>query len=469
MRSKLPAAFLAAAKTLLGPKGWSQAPDKLAPCLQEWRGRWHGHTQLLALPDNSQTVAKLVELCARHQVAITPQGGNTGLVGGQIPQGELLLSTQKLNQICTVDKASMSLTASAGITLQQAANAARQAGLLFALDLASGGSATIGGAISTNAGGMGVLRYGNMREQVLGLEVVGASGQIWDGLSALRKDNTGYDLKQVFIGAEGTLGIVTAASLRLFARPKARLVAWCALDSAKNALALLGLLREQSGDQICKFELVSSFALSLALKQMPDAHPPLRQSHNWHVLVEFGLHDATSGPEQMNVALEAAMTAGLVQDVVIASSQSQANALHGLRENISAAQKGQGAVIKHDISLPLATIPEFLQTAERAICQHVPHTRICAFGHLGDGNLHYNLLQPVQMQAQAFEDNREDLTQLVYDLVAKRAGSFSAEHGIGIAKKAELHRYKSATERRMMQQIKQALDPDNRMNPRLLF
>ncbi|MBL4596111.1 MAG: FAD-binding oxidoreductase [Robiginitomaculum sp.] len=465
----LPPNFIAKAKAILGDNGWIEDPDQLAPYIREWRDRWVGTTQLLALPSATKTLAELVQHCAQSNVAITPQGGNTGLVGGQIPRGELLVSTQRLTKVRALDKQAMTLTLEAGVTLEQATKTATDHDLLFALDLASGGSATIGGAVSTNAGGMGVLRYGNMRDLVLGLEVVTPAGEIWNGLSELRKDNTGFDLKQLFIGAEGTLGIVTAASLRLFPQPKARVVAWCGVGSVDAALSLLVELRTMSGDQISKFELVSDLALSLVLGVMPAARSPLATQHPWYVLVEFGLSDAIHGPARMTAALDTAMSHRLLDDASIAQTHAQAQSFIALRENISAAQKSQGTVLKHDISLPLASIPEFLEAAATAITATWPGTRICAFGHLGDGNLHYNLLQPTQISADVFAAARDDIAQLVHDLVHQRAGSFSAEHGIGIAKKADMQRYKSVTELRMMQQIKQALDPQNLMNPRLWF
>ncbi|PHR57402.1 MAG: hydroxyacid dehydrogenase [Robiginitomaculum sp.] len=466
---ELPTAFIDKARAILGPKGLAQDPVQLAPFLTEWRDRWRGSTPLLAQPDNPKKLAEFVNLCATYKLPITPQGGNTGLVGGQIPQGEVLLSTRRLTQIRAIDPAAMTLCVDAGVTLQQAAEAAAEHDLLFPLELASGGSATIGGAIATNAGGMGVLRYGNMRDLVLGLEVVLPDGQLWDGLSTLRKDNTGYDLKQLFIGSEGTLGVVTGATLRLFARPPTQITIWAGLEQPEDAVKLLAHLRGGFAEQISKFELISETSLELVLAHMNDARRPLQSRTPWHVLVEFGLSDTQDAMDQVFFALESAMEQGSISDAIVAKSQAEANALLALRENISAAQKQQGAAIKHDISLPLAAIPDFLQAAAEAIELQAPGTRFCIFGHLGDGNLHYNLLQPVGMKPQDFLAQRETITGLVHDLVHARAGSFSAEHGIGIAKIGEMQRYKSPMELSLMQSLKQTFDPDHLMNPRLWF
>ncbi len=467
--AELPTNFIQQARDILGPKGLVQEPEQLAPFLTEWRDRWHGSTPLLAQPDSSQALAEFVSLCAQFKLPITPQGGNTGLVGGQVPQGEILLSTRRLTKVRAIDPKAMTLQVDAGVTLQQAAEAAAEHDLLFPLELASGGSATIGGAIATNAGGMGVLRYGNMRDLVLGLEVVLPDGQLWDGLSSLRKDNTGYDVKQLFIGSEGTLGVVTGATLRLFARPPTQITIWAGLERPEHAVELLAHLRGVFGEQISKFELISETSLELVLDHMHDARRPLQSQTPWHVLVEFGLSDPHSGPDQVFSALESALDQQMINDAILAKSQAEASALLALRENISAAQKSKGAAIKHDISLPLAAIAEFLQTAAEAIEQQAPGTRFCIFGHLGDGNLHYNLLQPVGMAAQEFLARRETITDIVHDLVHARSGSFSAEHGIGIAKIGEMQRYKSPIELALMQSLKQTLDPDHLMNPRLWF
>ena len=458
--------FLASARQILGDKNMICDQEAATPYLHEWRDRWHGFTPLIVLPDSTRQVTEIVQLCAQHQVAVTPQGGNTGLVGGQIPQGEILLSTKNLQQIPRINKSDMTLTVSAGVSLSDAAGAAFEHDLLFPMELASGGSATIGGAISTNAGGMMVLRYGTMRELVLGLEVVLADGQVWTGMNSLYKNNTGYDLKQMFIGAEGTLGIVTKAVLRLFPMPKAKTLAWCSVNSVADATRALGYLQNHCADPVAKFELVSQLALSLVLQNIPGAKKPLAHDAPWSVMVEF---ESWHGSEIAQNALASALDKGLIIDAVIARSQKQHDELLALRENISAAQKSEGAAIKHDISLPLANIADFLKQARNKILQQIPDTRLCVFGHLGDGNLHYNLLSPIGMKSDDFTRRRSEITTLVHDLVQEMGGSFSAEHGIGIARINDLKRYKTEVEIAMMRQIKQALDPDNLMNPRLWF
>lgn len=453
-----------AARNILGESNMICTSEAKEPFLSEWRDRWHGSTPMIALPSDVEQVSKLVKLCAKHRVCITTQGGNTGLVGGQIPQGEILLCTRNLKQVLIVDKKTMTMTASAGISLQMAAEAAAKHDLLFALELASGGSATIGGAISTNAGGMAVLRYGTMRNMVLGLEVVLANGETLDGLQALYKDNTGYDLKQVFIGAEGTLGVITAASLRLFPMPKAKTISWCAVNSVQKAADLLAHLQANPTFPIAKFELISKLAIDLVVERIPGSRAPLNTRTPWSVLIEF-----ESEADRAETALAEVLERGFITDAVIANSEAQAQTLLALRENISAAQKGAGGAIKHDISLPLSVIPKFLLQAKKEVLRLIPDTRFCVFGHLGDGNLHYNLLSPLQMNPEEFTGYRDKITRIIHDLVHEMNGSFSAEHGIGIAKIADLKRYKSTTEIMLMRRLKQTLDQDNLMNPRLWF
>ncbi|MBL1430784.1 MAG: FAD-binding oxidoreductase [Robiginitomaculum sp.] len=419
----------------------------------------------MVLPNSTEKLAKVVALCAKHQIAITCQGGNTGLVGGQTPQGELLLNTARMRAVRNIDPKAMTITVEAGMSLQAVTDICAEHNLLFALEIASGGSASIGGAIATNAGGMGVLRYGNMRAMVLGLETVLPDGDIWHGLSGLHKDNSGYDLKQLFIGSEGTLGVITAAILQLFPKPANTITAWCGLQNVEDALQLLSHLRVNSFSQISKFELVSKQALSVVLKNVSNSRAPFSDTHDYNVMVEFEVDDFLAIEE----SLSAALNNGIITDAVIAKSQAEANALLALRENISAAQKPEGAAIKHDISLPLSSIPQFLQQMQSLISDKFPGTRFCIFGHLGDGNLHYNLLQPIGVDGEQFTANRDQITSMVHDLVHEMGGSFAAEHGVGIAKIADMQRYKSPVELKMMRAVKQAIDPDNIMNPRVLF
>ncbi|MCF6293336.1 MAG: FAD-binding oxidoreductase [Robiginitomaculum sp.] len=462
---KLSTDFLETLSGVVDPDEIIQDQEELTPHLSEWRGRWFGETTIMVLPNSTKKLAKIVKLCAKHQIAITCQGGNTGLVGGQIPQGELLLGTAKMNAVRNIDPKAMTITVEAGMSLQAVTDICAEHNLLFALQIASGGSATIGGAIATNAGGMGVLRYGNMRAMVLGLETVMPNGEVWHGLSGLHKDNSGYDLKQLFIGSEGTLGVITAATLQLFPKPANTITAWCGLQNVEDALQLLSHLRANFFSQISKFELISKQALSVVLKNVSNSRAPFSEAHDYNVMVEFEVDDVLVIEE----ALADALSAEIIADAVIAKSQAEANALLALRENISAAQKPEGAAIKHDISLPLSAIPQFLQQMQMVISDKFLGTRFCVFGHLGDGNLHYNLLQAVDVSGDEFLFARDQITSMVHDLVHEMGGSFAAEHGIGIAKIDDMRRYKSPVELAMMRAVKQAIDPDNIMNPRILF
>jgi len=400
---------------------------------------------------------------------VVPQGGNTGLCGGATPLADgaaVVVNLSRLRRIRSVDAANNALCAEAGVPLAAVQAAAQEADRLFPLALASEGSCEVGGVISTNAGGVQVLRYGNTRELVLGLEVVLPDGQIWDGLRALRKDNTGYDLKQLFIGAEGTLGIVTAATLKLFARPCAVVTAWLAVASPAAAVELLGRLRAAVGDRVTAFELISRASLDLVLQHIPGTRDPLGQPSPWYVLLE--LSDTVTGDTLaglLEAELAATIAEGRVIDGAIATSESQAQALWQLRENISEAQKREGISIKHDISVPVSAIPGFLDAAGAALAAAYPGLRIVCFGHLGDGNLHYNLSRPVCGENDEFIARSGEVNRIVYDRVAERGGSISAEHGIGQLKRELLPDYKSAVEIDLMRRIKQAFDPRGLMNP----
>ena len=384
---------LAEMKAILGPAGWSDDPDRLTPKLVEWRDRWRGATPLLALPDSTEQVSRLVTLCAREGVAITPQGGNTGLVGGQIPQGEILLSTERLRAIREVNIEDDVMVAEAGVILETAHQAALAAGRRFPLDLASGGSATIGGLVSTNAGGTAVLRYGNMRDLVLGLEVVMPDGRIWNGLKRLRKDNTGYDLKQLMIGGEGTLGVVTAGALKLYPIMASRAVALVGLASVEAASRLLRTAKSAVGLEIEAFELICRLGMELAVRNLPGARDPLSRPSAWYVLIEI----ASAQPGAAESAMERVLGAGpsnaaLIEDAVIAQNEAQARAFWALREGQSAAQKSEGAAWKHDVSVPLSRIPDFIDTASARLEACFPGVRVDAFGHMGDGNIHFDVL-----------------------------------------------------------------------------
>ena len=468
MTVAVPADVLSRLKAVLGAAGWSQDPARLAPKLVEWRDRWSGNTPFLALPKTTQEVAAVVGVCFEGGVPIIPQGGNTGLVGGQIPQGEILLSTERMGAIRDLDAYDDVVVAEAGVTLagvHQAASAARRR---FPLGLASEGSATVGGVVSTNAGGTAVLRYGNTRELVLGLEAVLPNGEVWNGLRRLRKDNTGYDLKQLLIGAEGTLGVVTAASLKLFPVPASRAVAMAGLADPRAAMELLVRARQQAGGGLEAFELIGRRGVEFVLKHIPGQRDPLARPHPWYVLIEIAALDREGAPAAMERLLGQALDEGLVGDAALAQSEAQAQALWSIRENQSAAQKPEGSAWKHDVSLPLSKVADFLDQATAAMEAFAPVCRVSAFGHLGDGNIHYDVLPPPG-PPDAHAAGREPAARIVHDIVASMGGSISAEHGLGAMKTQEALRYKSPVEVAALRALRASLDPKRIMNPRVLF
>ncbi|MDZ4251085.1 MAG: FAD-binding oxidoreductase [Sulfuritalea sp.] len=450
---------------LLGERHVLTAADDVAPYCTDWRSRYTGSALCVALPGSTEEVAAVVRACAAAGTAIVPQGGNTGLCGGATPVGgELVLSLRRLNRIRAVDADNNSITVEAGCTLQAVQEAALEADRLFPLSLAAEGSATIGGNLSTNAGGVQVLRYGNARELTLGLEVVLADGRIWDGLRALRKDNTGYDLKHLFIGAEGTLGLITAATLKLFPRPRTQATAWVAVPDPAAAVRLLGRLRDAAGDNVTAFEIVGRAALDLVLKHIPNARDPLAGKPAWQVLIELsGARDDLSAT--LEQALQSAAEAGGIDDAVLAASEAQTAALWALRENVSEAQKIEGVSIKHDIAVPVSRIAEFIARADAALQAAFPEVRIVCFGHIGDGNLHYNQSRSDAQSNADFIAQTTAVNRIVHDLVHQLGGSISAEHGLGQLKREEVLRYKSGTEMDLMRAVKQALDPRGLMNP----
>lgn len=450
----------------LGPKGWTTDPQTIAPHLQDWRGRPPGATPFLAAPASTEEVAAVVRLCAEAGAAITPQGGNTGLVGGQIPQGEVLLSLKRMNAIRSVDPVDDALVAEAGVVLARVQEAAAEADRLFPLSLASEGSATIGGLLSTNAGGVHVVRYGMMRELTLGLEVVLADGRILDALKSLRKDNTGYDLKQLFIGAEGTLGIITAASLKLFPRPRGRALAAASVASAENALRLLEIAKTRTG-ALAAFEIMNRCVIDMTLKNVRNARAPIMGTFPYLALIEFEAASAEGLRESVETALAEALETGVADGAVIAESEGQAKNFWFLREMASAGHRPEGAQINCDISVPVSRIPRFLETAGAAAERICPGVRIVAFGHAGDGNIHYSLIQPEGADAAAFP--AAALSEAAHDAAHALGGSISAEHGIGVSRKGELPRYKSGEALALMRALKAALDPKGVLNPRALI
>ncbi len=446
----------------------------LSAFTQDWRKRAHGKALAVVRPGSTEEVAAIVKACAQHQaatgVSLVPQGGNTGLAVGSVPDDsgrQIVLSLTRMNAVRGIDSANLTMTVEAGCILQSLQDAAEVAGFLFPLSLAAEGSCTIGGNLGTNAGGTQVVRYGNARDLCLGLEVVTAQGEIWRGLSGLRKDNTGYDLRDLFIGSEGTLGVITAATMKLYPLPAARLTAWAAVPSLEAAVALLGLAHRHLGAGLTGFEVMGQFALSLVDKHFRQLSVPLYQDVPFCVLLENSDHESeTHARALFEHLLETAMEQGCVSDAVVAESLNQARHLWHLRESIPLAQAEEGLNIKHDISVPVSRIPEFVAQTDAVLQREIPGVRLVNFGHLGDGNLHYNVQAPEGLDANAFLRDQEDrVNVLVYDAVARFGGSISAEHGVGSLKTDKLPRYKSAVALGMMHAIKQALDPYNLMNP----
>jgi FAD/FMN-containing dehydrogenase len=438
----------------------------MAPYSTDWRGRYTGLPLAIVSPGDTPQVAEVVRLCAEAGVAVVPQGGNTGLCGGATPiSGEVLVSLRRLNRVRAIDVANNTISVEAGCTLAAVQEAAASADRLFPLSLAAEGTATIGGNLSTNAGGVQVLRYGNARELCLGLEVVLADGRVWNGLRALRKDNTGYDMKHLFIGAEGTLGLITAAVLKLYSRPRSTATGWASVATPAAAVVLLTRLREAIGGRVTAFELVGRPALDLVLKNIPGSRDPLEQASPWQVLVELSDTMESDLASALAAVLADAIADGVAGDAVIAQNEAQAWAFWALRENISEAQKIEGVSIKHDISLPVSRIAEFIGQADAALAAAFPGVRIVCFGHVGDGNLHYNQSKPHAQDNTAFVGQTAPVNRIVHDLVHRLGGSISAEHGLGRLKREEVLRYKSDVEMDMMRAVKKALDPKALMNP----
>ncbi|MDJ0700446.1 MAG: FAD-binding oxidoreductase [Woeseiaceae bacterium] len=451
-------------KDIVGPRGWTTDPHELEPHLTEWRGVVHGATPIMVSPASVRQVADIVNACRAASVALVPQGGNTGLCAGAVPDAsgeQVLLSLSRLNRIRSIDADDFSMTVDAGCVLADVRSAAEEAGRLFALSLGAEGSCQIGGNLATNAGGINVIRYGTARSQVLGLEVVLADGRVWNGLRRLRKDTAGYDLKQLFIGSEGTLGIITGASLKLFPPPGDTQVALLGLDAAERAVELLAQLRTRLGDSIQAFELIGDRPIRWVERHIPGASLPFSERHRWYALIEAAAADGDALQSHLLRALES----GAVTDVVVAKNESEAEALWRIRHSISEAEKQEGACLKHDISVPIGAMADFLRRGEKLLADLCPDARLVAFGHVGDGNLHYNVAQPAGGDAGAFLARTEVISGAVYDLVRDLGGSISAEHGIGTLKKAWMHKYADPVEIDLMRTLKQALDPGNLLNP----
>ncbi|MEW5965196.1 MAG: FAD-binding oxidoreductase [Pseudomonadota bacterium] len=444
-------------------------PATQAPYLHEWRERYVGRTPLVLRPGSTEEVAQILRLASEQRIGVVPQSGNTGLVGGQIPFEEprdVVLSLARLKRIRAVDPAGSFLVAEAGVTLAEVQAAAERAGRLFPLSMASEGSACIGGNLATNAGGVGVLAYGSARRLALGLEVVLADGRVWDGLRTLAKDNTGYDLRDLFIGSEGTLGIITAAALKLFPRPAEQATAFAGLDDLESVLALFRLAEDSAGDDLTAFEFLPRRGMEFLARHLPGARAPLAEDYNWLVLAEISGRRADGmAAARLEAVLAEAAERGIVRDAAIASSLAQAAEFWRLREAMSEMQKPEGGSIKHDVSVPIGLIPQFITRADALVARICPGARPVPFGHFGDGNVHYNVSQPVGMEKARFLALWEEMQAAVHGLVTELGGSISAEHGIGRMKRDELVRFKSPVELDLMRRVKAALDPDGILNP----
>ena len=451
---------------IVGPNCVICEPDKMLPYLHEERGLATGHADIVLRPNNVQEVSSVVKICAKEKISIVPVGGCTGLVGGTLANGGVVLATDRLDKIIQVDPLNNTITAESGCILVNLQNAAAEKNCLFPLSLGAEGSCRIGGNLSTNAGGVSVLKYGNTRDLVLGLEVVLPSGDIWNGLSTLRKDNTGYDLKQLFVGAEGTLGIITKAALKLFPAPKISVTVLVALPQLEPILALFDQTRELCGDRLTAFELISRIGLELGSTHIPGIVDPFKTSYPFYALIEL-----TSAQKKDNLhndieeILENALEDGIIMDAVFAESDAQRRELWRIREEIPAAQSREGGSIKHDISVSVSNTVAFIKEASKRVTKALPGIRPCPFGHIGDGNIHYNLTQPIGMPKEEFMSRSVEINRIVHDLVIEMKGSISAEHGIGCFKREELAHYASPTKISLIRTIKQAIDPHNIMNP----
>ncbi len=459
----VPGAVIGALKEIVGSQGWTSDAQDLEASLTEWRGMLRGRTPILLRPDSSEQVADIVRACAQYGVAIVPQGGNTGMCGAAVPDAsgdQIVLNLSRLNRIRRVDPDDFSLVAESGCRLADVQAAAREENRLFPLSHGGEGSAQLGGSLSTNAGGINVLRYGTARSLVLGLEVVLADGRVWNGLKTLRKDTAGYDLKQLFIGSEGTLGIITAAAVKLFPAAERAATAIIALDAAGSAVELLSVCRERLGDSLQAFELIGASALELVERHVPDSRVPFSGHSPWYALLEIDGDDARLGG-----VLGKALERGTIRDAVIAKNVAEAERFWRLRHSISEAEKMEGPGAKHDVSVPIARIEEFVIEGIRRLEREVPTVTPVIFGHVGDGNLHYNAILPSGLPQDREDELRVRVSTIVYDLVHELRGSISAEHGIGVLKRPYLERYESDVALDLMRTLKSALDPKNILNP----
>lgn len=457
---------IAQLKSALPSGTWTDDTDIIAPHLTEWRDKYFGNTPIMLTPRCIDDVVQMVKICAAHKLSIVPQGGNTGLVGGQTPMGEVLLSLKKMTAIRDISATNNAMIAEAGASLQSVQAAADAANRKFPLSLASEGSCTVGGVLSTNAGGVHVLKYGTTKDLVFGVEAVLADGSVYNGLTSLRKDNTGYDLSRLFLGAEGTLGIITAASLKLFPKPGHVQRVMCGLKSPEDALRLLDLAG--AGGRLAMFEVMPKIGMDLVTANIAGQRYPFGGPHDWFALMDWEVDRRDAGEAMASHVLEQAMEAGIITDAVIAQNESQAAQLLALRENMSAGQKFLGGSIKQDITVPIDAIPEFFARADTAVKALIPGCRPVGFGHFGDGNIHYNIGAPVDCDRDKFLGQWKIISDSVFDIVDDLGGSISAEHGIGVMKREDLAARADPVKMTLLRSVKNALDPQGIMNPRVL-
>ncbi len=458
----LPDTVMNGLKSIVGDKGWTSDDTKLEPHVTEWRDRLHGKTPLMLLPESTQQVSDILALCNKQGVAVVPQGGNTGLCGGAIPDEsntQVLLNLSRMNRVRQINPDDFSITAEAGCVLHDLQETAADHDRLFPLSLAAEGSCQIGGNLATDAGGINVVRYGTARDQVLGLEVVLANGDVIEGLRSLRKDTAGYDLRHLFVGSEGTLGVITAATLKLYPSVKTVATAMVSLPDAEASVRLLAALRSQLGDRVQAFELISGMALGFVRRHKPELKVPFGDG-DWFVLLEI---DGETG--ELEQGLMGAHEGGFVTDAVLAKNDAERDNLWQIRHSISQVQKFEGVSIKHDVAVPIDRIPEFFRLGDEMLANLAEGARLCAFGHVGDGNLHYNVSQPVDADAESFLAKANTITEALYRIVRDLDGTFSAEHGVGLFKRDTLPMFRSEAEMRLMQTLKTALDPKGILNP----
>ena len=459
--------FLETIGSIIGDERVLTDGQSMQPYLEERRGRYESNALAVVRPGSTEEVAKVVHVCQRENISIVPQSGNTGLCGGAVAtRGQIILSLDRMNNIRSIDTDNYTITAEAGCILTNIQQAAKEVNRYFPLSLSAEGSCQIGGNLATNAGGLNVLRYGNARDLTLGLEAVLPDGSIWNGLNALRKNNTGYDLKNLLVGSEGTLGIITAAVLKLFPYPVESHTAFIGFNDLEKCPELLSRCREASGDQMSSFELIAQTCLDFAFKHISDTRDPFSETYKWYVLVEFsGTRQVSGLREAMEQVLHQSLEDNLIQDATINENETQAQAFWFLREAIIEGQKFEGASLKHDVSVQIPDVPAFIHQATAKVLERLPGLRVCAFGHAGDGNIHLNLSQPVDMDGQAYLAMQAEINDIVNSVVSKLHGSFSAEHGVGIMRLNDMRRYKDEVELAMMRTIKQSFDPNNIMNP----